>query len=345
MECIEKHPGGEAAFTLIETLIVILISSVLMGAVLSTFIQYVNTSSQQSAQDDINAEVGSLFKVIEKDVMMAGYGLPARTKIASHFNCNVGDQTFCVNNTDRLFIADGWQILKAVTDNNEDDGQIATNFMTFIANRKSSLAGGYSTQLKADNGTGDHAITVLALNINAGEELTVSAVDFIAGNALIIGDNTRIEGHTIKTVTPPETIETETNDPLLNSWLSAADHTVVPAIVWYVRSDPDGKTFSDGSPVNWLYRNGFKVLPNVSNFKVKYGYDAKNDGMQWSDTVPPTNNGVVGGTYDDSWAPNPDGVAFVLSSLKAIQITLTVKSVYKTDVKSTSYQTVILLRN
>lgn len=339
-----KH-DREAGFTLIEMLIVMVISSVLMGAVLSLFIQYVNTSAQQSAQDDINAEVSSLFKVIEKDVMMAGYGLPARTKIASHFNCIAADPAFCVNNTDRLFVADGWQILRAVTDNNEDDGQIAANFMTFIANRKSSAAGGYSTTVKADIGTGINTMTLLALNINSGEELTVSATDFSADNALIIGDNARVEGHAIRIVTPPDTVETMALDPVIQPYLAAVDHSVVPATVWYVRNDPDGKTFSDGSPVNWLYRNGFKVLPNVSNFKVKYGYDTKNDGIQWSDTVPPTNNGVVGGKYDDSWAPTPDGGAYVFSSLKLIQITLTVKSVYKTAVKSTPYQTAILLRN
>lgn len=320
-----------------------------MGAVLTVFTQYVNTSAQQSNQDDINAEVNALFKVIEKDVMMAGYGLPTRTRIASHFNCNVGNENFCKNNSDRLFVADGWQVLSDVTDNNENDGQVATDYMTFIANKKSGSTGGYCTQLKVDNGAGAIGATLLALNINAGEELTVSATDFAAGSAIIIGDNARVEGHTLKTATLPETVETMVADPFIEAYQSAVDHSVVPATVWYVRRDPDGKTFSDGSAVYWLYRNNFKVLPNVSDFKIKYGYDTKNDGIQWSDTIPPTDNGVVGGKYDDSWAPTtglgPDGTAYVFSSLKLIQITITVKSVFKTDVKSTSYQTAILLRN
>ncbi len=353
-----KQREDEAGFTLIEMIIVVLIASVLMGVVMSTFIQYVNTSAQQSAQDDINAEVASLFKVIEKDVMMAGYGLPSRTRVASHFNCNVGDQTFCVNGTARLFISDGWQIIKAITDNGEDDGQIVTtpnNYLTYITVSKSSTAGGYGTTLKADILPGTNIITLLSLNINAGEEFTVTTTDFYKDSAFIIGDNTRVEGHTIKVVSPLDKVETVSFDPVINPYQTSATHSVVPAHVWYVRNDPDGKTFRDGSPVNWLYRNGFKVLPNVSNFNVKYGYDTKNDGIQWSDTVPPANNNtdLVSGTYDN-WAstppisgtPNgPDSIPYDFSGLKVIQITLTVKSMYKTEVKSFTYQTTILLRN
>ena len=343
-----KNPAAAAGFTLLETIMVVLISSVLLGAVLSMFVQYSNSFSQLSAQDAMNAEVSALFKVIEKDVMMAGYGLPTRTRIASFYNYSSVDANSGINHTDRLYVADGWQIIKAITDNNEDDGRIVntpTNYLTYITTRKASAAGGYGTQLKTDSAAGSTTLSLLALNINAGEEFTVSATDFIQGNAFIIGDNARVEGHTIASVTPPDTVVAMATNPMKQLYQSAVNHTVVPAHVWYVRKDPDGQKFSDGSPVYWLYRNSYKVLPNVTDFKIKYGYDTNNDGIQWSNTVPPTNTGTTGGIYDESWAPNPDGIPYDFSSLKMIQISLTVKSAYKTSVKSNTYQTSILLRN
>ena len=338
MKWLGRQTGGVGGFTLVEVIVAMLIASVLMGGVVSVFIKFVNSTSEQSSLDDINAEVSALFKVMEKDVMMAGYGVPSSTRVASQLNCSVSDQTFCLDNSDRLFLADGWGILKSITDNGEVDGQVASTYMTYLANKKSSSAGGYSTQLKADVAAGTTALSVLSFNVNASEELHSSATDFAIDSALIIGDGTRVEGHTLSAVTAPDSLRTPAKDPLINSFVSASTNYVVPAAVWYVRSDPDGKKYSNGDPVYWLYRNGYKVLPYVSNFKVLYGYDAKSDGLQqWSGTVPPANADIPTGVDGNA--------AFSLSYLKAIQITLTVKSVLKSGLTTTPYQTVILLRN
>ncbi|MGD1075400.1 MAG: hypothetical protein ABR903_04900, partial [Thermodesulfovibrionales bacterium] len=51
--------------------------------------------------------------------------------------------------------------------------------------------------------------------------------------------------------------------------------SVVPAIAWYVRLDPNNAKYPDGTPVYWLYRNQNRVIPYVDNFQVWYGYDAE----------------------------------------------------------------------
>lgn len=331
-----------AGFSLLELLIVMLISSVLMGAAVSVFVVFVNTSSEQSIQDNINSEVSLVSKFIEKELMLAGYGLPQTTRVASDNDCNIGDETFCVNGTDRLFIADGTQLIKDITDNNEDDGQIALSEMTNIANAKNSAIGGYCTHLTSDASVGETSLSLQNLNINLGEELASNPVtdDFISNNALIIGDNSQVEGHRITVVGP--TVTLMSLDPIVTTsgYLSTATPppVIVPAVAWYVRNDPDGRNYSDGTPIRWLYRNNHKVMPHIDNFQVQYGYDEKNDGIQWADTVPPPVIASPNGIPDDV-------TPFLFSYLKIIRITMTVKSVYKTKVKTTNYVKEILLKN
>jgi hypothetical protein len=81
----------------------------------------------------------------------------------------------------------------------------------------------------------------------------------------------------------------------------------------------------------------------VDNFQVQYGYDAKSDGIQWADTVPPP-NAPIDGTYD-SWVPTPDGVTYDFSFLKVIKIIVTIKSQIKGTTQTTPYQTILYIRN
>lgn len=331
-----------AGFSLLELLIVMAISSVLMGTAISIFGVFVNTSSEQSILDNNNSEISLVSKFIEKELMLAGYGLPQSTRVASDNNCNVGNETFCVNGTDRLFIADGTQLLKDITDNNEADGTIAIPEMTNIANSKNGTVGGYCTYLTSNASTGATSLSLQNLNINLGEELATNPVtkDFISNNALIIGDNSRVEGHRIASVGAAVTLMSL--DPIVaaTGYLIAAtpQPIIVPAAAWYVRNDPDGRKYNDGTPIRWLYRNNYKVMPHVDNFQVQYGYDEKNDGIQWADTVPPPVIASPNGIPDDV-------TSFIFSYLKIIRVTMTVKSVYKTKVKTTNYVKEILLKN
>ena len=344
---------ADAGFTLIELLIVMVVSSVLLGVAVFLFIAFVNTSAKESAKDTMNAEVAAVFKILEKEVMLAGYGLPPGTMIASENNCTAGD---CLNGTDRLFIADGMQILKDITDNNEDDGLIAPAYMTNIATARNSAIGGYYSFLTAPAGQGDNVLSLDYMDINYGEERNAPTYDFVPGKALIIGDNARVEGHRISAAAPAppaappappgpccsphDTNFTSTSTAgMVNGTVTLSDviadvggfqsaaaprAIVVPATVWYVGRD------------GWLYRNSDKVLPNVTGMKVQYGYDANNDGLEWRYTVPPpVENPAI-----------PDKTtSFNFSFLKMIRITLTVRLVYKTEVRTTDYKTEILLRN
>src|SRR5512136_2773876 len=96
---------NKKGFTLVELLVVMVISTVLLAAVLNSYITYINSVSKEAAQDKINSEVNSVFKILERDMMMAGYALPLRTKIAADNNCGVSDEAFCKTGSDRLFLA------------------------------------------------------------------------------------------------------------------------------------------------------------------------------------------------------------------------------------------------
>jgi len=331
-----------AGFSLLELLIVLLVSSVLMGAAVTLFVTFVNTSAEQSIQDTISSEVSLVSKILEKELMLAGYGLPLSTRVASDNNCNVSDETFCVNGTDRLFIADGTQLLKDITDNNEDDGKIGDTEMTNIANAKNSAVGGYCTYLLADAVTGATSLSLQNLNVNLGQERAANPTtnDFIENNALILGDNSQVEGHRIAAIGAAVSLMPLDSIVATLGYLSAAvpSPVVVPASAWYVRNDPDGRKYPDGTVVRWLYKNNYKVLPNVDNFQVQYGYDANNDGIQWADTVPPPVIASPNGIPDDV-------TPFIFSYLKIIRITMTIKIVYKTKVKTTLYTKEILLKN
>ena len=351
----------ESGFTLIELVIVMLISSVLLGAVLTSYITYINTVSKESAQDRINAEVTAVFNIVEKDIMMAGYGLPKGTRVACHNDCNAGGESFCKAHTDRLFLADGWELLTDITDNHEEDDQISQQlYMTYLADAKNSTVGGYRALLAADVAVAAASLTVVALNINNGEENTATPPyddDFKDGMAFIIGDATRVEGHRIDTVNAgSKSISILANDHIIQNFQALSSPSVVPATAWYVRSDPDGKKYRDGTPVYWLYRNGDRVMQYVDNFQIQYGYDANNDGIQWADTVPPPATRIRPSTkpdpdpqedpwIDDLWVPTPDGQTFDFPQLKVVKIILTIKSENKENIQRTPYQTIIYIRN
>lgn len=334
---------SKTGFSLVELLIVMAVSTVIIAAALASYITYVNSSAKESAQDTVNAEVATIFNVIGKEVMNAGYALPIITRVASNNNCTVADEDFCKSGTDRLFLADGAKLLRDVTDNKEDDGTISTTYMTYLANAKGGSTGGYRAQLAADVATGDTSATVVNLNINSGEELNVTINDFLNDTAFIIGDGTNVEGHRIDTTdTDAGSISLLTHEVFNHLYLVASNHSVVPATAWYVRSDPGGRRYSNGDTVYWLYRNGTRALPYVDNFQVQYGYDASGNGIEWADTIPPAN--IAADTYDD-WAPTPDLVTFSIDQLKVIKVNIAVKSVYRGTVRTTDYQKIIQLRN
>jgi len=325
--------------TLPELLLALGISAILLTALTAVSLTFLESAARERAHDRANSEVSSVFRTLEKEVMMAGYALPNETRVAGDSDAGAGDQTFCKAHSDRLFIADGCKILRDVTDNHEEDGAIQGRFVTPIAGAKNGAKGGYAAQLAEDTVIGAPSLTVDTFDLNAGMEDEDSHApdydnDFLPGRALILatkGGNL-VEGHRFVTAHfSSKTIDLQPHDSIGHSYPSAAS-LVVPATAWYVRIDPQGRTYSDGSPVYWLYRDREKALPFVERLKVEYGYDDNGDGLEWFRTIPPA-------------AAVIDKFPFRLSQLKVLRITLTTRFLFKGTSTLTDYTKTILLRN
>ncbi len=63
----------QCAFTLVELMIVILISSVVLGAIYSTFLAQQKAYLSQEAVTDVQQNIRAAFNVISKEIRLAGY--------------------------------------------------------------------------------------------------------------------------------------------------------------------------------------------------------------------------------------------------------------------------------
>jgi prepilin-type N-terminal cleavage/methylation domain-containing protein len=321
---IEQNCRG--GFSLIELMVAVSAFAFVIAASFSTYVYFINSSTRESASTSQNADVETSLKLLENDLRMAGFGLPKETRIASHHACPVTNENFCKTNTDRIFVADGWEILRDFTDNQADDGQILvtpTNYYSKISDAKYNDT--YHANLASSASSGASSITVDKLNIDSADEYNTADDDIKANKALIISDGTHVEGHRIYQIPSGTTINFISSETLIETY-DASNSFVVPAIAWYVRQDPDGKKYPDGSKVYWLYRNQNRVIPYVDDLQISYGYDAEpNDptkgGIQsadWADVIPPPTN--------------PDGASsFDFGYLKAVRITLKMKFMDKKD--------------
>ncbi len=322
-------------FSLVEMMIAIVVFSFVIAASYATYINFLHSVTRESTLTSINSDVMTSFKLLERDIKMAGFGLPRAARVASDNNCNVGNEDFCKANADRLFMADGWEILRDFTDNKDDDGNILPTHYSKIADAK--YADSYRAQLSSAASSGATSITVNTLNIDSADELDdpddPNGEDIKDNNAVIIqGPATNnVEGHRVGSI-GGLTINFLISDSLQMNY--AANSTVVPAIAWYVREDPDGRKYPDGSKMYWLYRNQNRVMPGIEDFQIRYGYDADGDGIQWDDDIPPSFN--------------PDNHVFAFGHLKAIEITLRVKFIDKKEPTKTQifdHKTIVDLRN
>ncbi len=377
-KCLFSQKG----FSLVELLTVMALTVIVGAAAVSTYSNFVSNSTRESALNALNIDTKIALKLLENDIQMAGFGLPIAARAASDQKCNYNDDSFCKKDTDRLFLADGTQMLTDITDNGENDGNIPTSptdyasIITLTKNNGGQPNGGYYASLTNATNTGDTSLTVNTLNIDSGQENlnqyngsillnNTPSDDFIANQALIITDSTatpdmKVEGHIIASISGT-TLDLAANEaisgPISGSY--GAGSQVVPAVAWYVIKDPDGKTYPDGSTMYWLYRNQNKVIPNVDNFQVTYGYYDPSSGMVW-DIPPGPPPGPPSGTIPPSTAITTPPTAYPflqqfdltggasgksLNSLKAIQITLTTKFVYKGTTQLTTYKTIVALRN
>ena len=275
---------SKKGFSLVELMVTFVIVSVVIAGVVGGYYSFIDISRETIKQTSVDANVKMALKLIQRDLNMAGYGLPPnRTRVASNdgsgmldeptdgvdYNCD-GD-TLDLINIDRIFIADGWQILTDVTDNGEEDGNIMTSptdYFSIIANVREN--GGYFTSLTVPVTAGDSDLTVASVNINSGDEYQAPDNDFTNNTAVNIygpdgGGTIHLEGRRITTITSPGGIITlKTGETFVNGF-TTADSVVVPGIAWYVE-------IKAGDNVPWLYRNENKIISYLVDLQFEYGY-------------------------------------------------------------------------
>lgn len=369
-----KYLFSKIGYSLVELMIVMAITVFVGAAAISTYRTFVSNSTRDLALNELNIDTKIALRLLENDIQIAGFGLPTASRVASDENCpysetgsNAGNLPFfCKQGSDRLFLSDGTQMLTDVTDNGENDGNIPSppnstiDYASLISQTKNASGtgnGGYQASLTNAANTGQTVLSINILNIDFGNENlsngNTPSNDFIANQALIITDSiNQVEGHRIASITGtgPATLTLVSGELINapNTGSYAANSQVVPAVAWYVTQDPNGLTYSDGTPMYWLYRNQNKVIPNVDNFQVTYGYYAAGGGIVW-DNIGSANSPLTGSIPPTTASNNILNPPFTLSypnnQLKAIKITLTTKFVYRGNTQKTTYQTIVELRN
>lgn len=274
-------------FSLIEMMVSMFIFGIIMAGAAATYTNFVKKNQRIKKFSEVNSDAKIALILMEKDINAAGFGMPPELRFAGDNNCAAGNPDFCQAGTDRLFIADGWEVIKDFTDNGDEDGNIATAQYVAISTQKE--AGGYFSYLTVGAGAGDMAIGLNSLNIDSADEINAGN-DIKTGKSLILYnfdgatvDN--VEGHRIAAVdNGVSTATLHNNDPTLNAlspWNGTVGAKAVPAIAYYIAQ-------YNGDP--WLFRNNSKALKGVSDLQIQYGYDANENGYiensEWRDTIP-----------------------------------------------------------
>jgi prepilin-type N-terminal cleavage/methylation domain-containing protein len=263
--------------TLIELLVAIAASTIILAAVYSFYVYFIDQASQQRVKAEFQRKVRLALKLLEDDVRHAGFGLRKRSfcngkGICLFYidnNCNV-TETFCKKGTDRFFVADGWQIIKDFTDNREADGNITDiDYETMSENKF------FSRVIDYVEGSKNIKVDKLDIDNRFGNDIKDNKAIIICGRQNGTGkvgqEGKRlasITGTTLKFL-KKEGALSYPNKCMYNCTKSC-EGIVLPANVWYVRIN--GGTY-------WLYRNEEKVIPDVEDFQVFVGYDLNGDGV------------------------------------------------------------------
>ncbi|MFQ5559644.1 MAG: PilW family protein [Nitrospinota bacterium] len=313
---------NQKGFSLLEMLIAMGIFGIIMGVATSTYITFLNHLPRERKIASVNSDAKIAMLLMEKDIKTAGFGLPPELRIASDDNCTVGDTSFCVANSDRIFIADGWEMIKDFTNNGDEDGTITT--AKYVTLSTVGENGGYFTTLSVDTTAGATLVPVTQMNINSGDEEANAHTpddDFKANRALILYNSalSTLEGHRTTTGSNMTLLGADA----LNTAIPVSGTQVVPAIAYYI-------AVVDGNP--WLFRNNNKVLKGVSALAFQYGYD--DNGNQY----------IEGNVIPSEWKDSIPG-GFTAERLKAVRISMTVDVTVKDKTYSYNFQTITDMRN
>lgn len=256
----------KTGFTLIEIMVSLAILAGLITVLAFIYGNLVDMSVSERRKAEANTDINLCLTLLEKDIMMAGFATPNTTKVAS------------LNGTssDRLFLADGWEIMRDFTDNGCDDGIISNDFYGVISS-VSEGGGGYSASLVQYAATETSVIVVNNLNIDGVG--SIADDDFKQNSSLIIysGQGPPEGYRIISVVSTASAISLQ--EGLCRNY--SVGSSVVPALCYYIASFEDR---------NWLFRNDARVLPDVEDFQVQYGYDDDANGIlmdnEWVNSLP-----------------------------------------------------------
>jgi prepilin-type N-terminal cleavage/methylation domain-containing protein len=281
--------ANDKGYTIVELLVVVIIMSLIIVVISNFLIDFTKHNNKQEIKSKAIEEVKEVFRIIEDDIRHAGFAYPGNNpninqSICRFFiddNCSVSDETFCKANTDRLFIANGWKIIRDHTLDNCPDGYIDN--LTYETLASSDFYANITTYT-----SGSKMIGVSSLDIDStcrriksstvlcGTSHAPDCKDIKARESIIIcgcsnssGQNSQ-EGRRISNI-----VSNALNFLLKESSLNydnCSNGVVLPAISWYVRKDSSSNDF-------WLYRNQVKVLKHAKKFNVLAGYDNNNNGI------------------------------------------------------------------
>jgi len=269
--------------TLVELLVSVVMFLIIIAAVYSFFISFLNQQTFQRKKAEALKETRIAFRVLEDDIRHAGFGFPKSSPCKDkglclffvEDNCDYHNEQFCKTGTDRFFVADGWKIIKDFTLDGYPDGNITNIDYELLASSKFSAKVLYYSD-------GDDFIVVDRLDIdNKTDVVNHKADDIVAKKGIIVcgrtnnGGRVGQEGRRIEKIISVssgwELKFHSLENPLDYKNDCSGDRGIVlPANVWYVR-EKDGHY--------WLYRNESPVLQDVEDFQIHVGYDFDGDGV------------------------------------------------------------------
>jgi hypothetical protein len=274
-----------------------------LAASYSFYIFFTNSSNKERAKAVSQKKIQTCFNLIADDIRHAGFGLQKNNNssiclFSIHDNCSAGDESFCKNGTDRLFIANGWQIIRDFTNDNCPDGDISNSDYETLSNGNYHAKATYSASQQSisyDKLDIDSKCRGVSTFCGGGgcEDIKDNKAIIVCGCKNSLGKYGQ-EGRRVSSIDNVTRKINFLNKEAVLNYDNCTNGSIIPANVWYVKKASDGEY--------WLYRNENKVMNNILNFQVCAGYDTNGDGI----INGSFNNGSCSGEYLDSLPENAD---------------------------------------
>ena len=266
-------------FTILEMIIAIFIMLSIMAISYKFYLKFFNIFSKEKIKSQLQAQLQDTFEIIEDDIRHASFGLLKQNNGICLYviDDNCTNSALCVPGTDRLFIGDGWQIIRDFTVDNCPDGDISdATYQVLVSRKFYANVISYTMDSKSivldriDIDNTCRNVNNLCGSENSCDDLLDNKAFIICGCQNLKGEHCQ-EGRRISSVDKISRTLTFLANSRSLSCYKCNGAKVVPAIVWYVKKDKNNNY--------WLYRNQQKVIKNVVDFVVCAGYDLNGDGI------------------------------------------------------------------